>query len=88
MLHDLSTGDSIHAGRPSIVKRSGFVDARIALNQVVKVADVPDEADDDDFLTFWMDSEGDRELAIASFLSKFDPEAVKAPAPKSNQRNK
>jgi hypothetical protein len=79
MLHDLSTGQSIQAGRPSVITRSGFVDARIAISQVVKVADLPDEATDEEFASFWADSDGDQELAVASYLSKFDPEAPATP---------
>jgi hypothetical protein len=78
MLADMSTGHDIQAHRPSVVARSGFIDSRIALGQVTKVADVPDEATDEEFLAFWIDS-GDRDLAIASFLSKFDENAPAAP---------
>jgi hypothetical protein len=78
----------LNATRPSVIPRSGFIDARIALGQIVKVADVPDEATDDEFEAFWRDSDGDRDLAVASFLSKFDPEAPQAPAPKPSRRGK
>jgi hypothetical protein len=81
-LLDLSTGQTLNANRPSVVSRSSFIDSRIALSQIVKVADVPDEVTDMDFENFWRDSDGDRDLAVASFLSQFDPEAPQAPAPK------
>lgn len=88
MLTDLATGQSIQAVRPSVVPRSRFVDARIALSQIVKVADVPDDATDEEFASFWRDSDGDRELAIASFLSKFDPEAPKEPVKQNAPKNR
>lgn len=75
MLHDLATNQSLQAVRPSVISRSSFVDARIALGQIVKVADVSDEASDGEFAAFWRDSDGNRDLAVASFLSKFDPDA-------------
>jgi hypothetical protein len=78
MLTDLSTGHDLQSTRPSVIARSYFIDSRIALGQVTKIADVPDEATDEEFLAFWIDS-GDRELAIASFLSKFDENAPAAP---------
>jgi hypothetical protein len=78
-LMDLSTGHTLNANRPSVIARSGFIDSRIALGQIVKVADVPAEATDDEFEAFWRDSDGDRDLAVASFLSKFDPEAPTPP---------
>lgn len=87
-LIDLSTGQSLKSHRPSVVPLSGFLTARIALGQVAKVADVPDDATDEDFEAYWLDSDGDKDLAVASFLSKFDPDATSAPAPKTNRRNK
>ena len=82
-LIDLATGHTLNANRPSVVTRTGFVDARIALGQIVKVADVPDEATDDDFEGYWISCDGDRELAVASYLSKFDPEAPRAKSRKA-----
>lgn len=86
MLHDLSTGQSLQANRPSVINRSAFIDARIALSQIAKVADVPATVTDEDFEAFWTDSGGDRELAVASFLSQFAPEAADTPAPSNKQR--
>lgn len=87
-LLDLSTGHTLNSVRPSVIPRSGFIDARIALGQVVKVADVPDEATDEEFEAFWRDSDADRDLAVASFLSKFDPDAAKEPAAKAQRKGK
>lgn len=84
MLHDLSSGQTVQATRPSVITRTGFIDARIAINQVVKIADLPEDATDEDFVGFWTES-GDRDLAIASFVSKSDPEAA---APKPQRKGK
>lgn len=85
MLHDVTTGQNLQSIRPSVIVRSGFIDARIAINQIVKVADLPDEATDEDFASFWTES-GDRELAIASFLSKFEPAPEKPEKPVTTPR--
>ncbi len=77
MLVDSSSGESIPSSRPAVITVSQFYNSRIALNQVVKVSDVPDEASDEEFQKFWEDSDGDRDLAVASFLSSFDAEAPK-----------
>lgn len=87
-LLDLSTGHALNSHRPSVIPRSPFIDSRIALNQIVKVADVPDEATDEAFEAFWNESDGDRDLAVASFLSTFEPDAAKAPATKNTRKVK
>ena len=84
LLHDLSTGQTLQSSRPSVIARSGFIDARIALSQITKIADVPDQASDEDFADYWATSEGDRDLAIASYLSTFEQPA--APEPKKRSK--
>jgi hypothetical protein len=88
MLVDMGTGQTIQASRPSVIDRSPFVDARIALNQVVKIADLSAEATDGEFAEFWRES-GERDLAISSFLSKFDASApaedAEAPKKRGNK---
>lgn len=76
MLTDMSNGQTIQSHRPSVVERTSFVDARSALGQIVKLADVPDEATDTDFAGYWTDA-GQADLAISSFLSQFEVEAEK-----------
>lgn len=77
LLLDLSTGDTLEAHRPSVVSRSGFLDARIALHQVTKLADLPDDATDAEFAGYWTESEGDKALAVESYLSKFEAPVAK-----------
>jgi hypothetical protein len=75
MINDLSTGDALYSSRPGVIELSPFIESRIAINQIRKVEDVPDEATDAEFEAFWRDSDGKRDLAIDSFLSKFAPAA-------------
>ena len=79
MLLDIGEGQAIQSHRPSVVVLSGFIQSRIALGQITKVADVPQEATDAEFEAYWNDA-GDRDLAISSYLSKFE-EAPKPKAP-------
>lgn len=79
MLVDMAAGQTIPAFRPAVVARTAFIDARIALGQIVKVADLPAEATNEEFQAYWKEA-GDRDLAISSFLSKFEPAAEEAPA--------
>lgn len=72
MLLDLGANQSMDAFRPSVVARSAFIDARIALSQIVKISDVPDDATDAEFAEYWDSADGDKELAVSSYLSKFD----------------
>ncbi|KQS84260.1 hypothetical protein [Rhizobium sp. Leaf383] len=82
-LIDLSVGQHIAPHRPSVVLMTDFVIARTTLNQIAKIAELPDEAADADFEGFWLES-GDRDLAISSFLSTFEQED--APAAKRKGR--
>ncbi|MGO7308754.1 hypothetical protein ACCS91_33405 [Rhizobium ruizarguesonis] len=79
MLSDLGTGDVIYAGRPSVVELSPFIEARVAISQVRKEADLTADATDDEFATYWTESEGNRDLAVESFLSKFGVDKPVAP---------
>lgn len=82
MLLDIGAGQALQSHRPSVIEMSGFVHQRIALGQIVKVADLPDEATEAEFSEFWEASEN-RELAISSYLSKFED-----PAPVTSTRKK
>jgi len=77
MLTDISTGQTIYNHRPGVIEQSVFFDARIALGQISKLADLTADATDEEFDKFWVDSDGKSELAVDSFLSKFGI----APAP-------
>lgn len=71
MLIDSITGNPIEHNRPSVVEPSGFIQHRSMIQQVKHIADLSDEATDAEFHKYWKESEGDKDLAIASFVEKF-----------------
>lgn len=81
-LLDGFSGDLISAHRPSVVEKTTFITARVAVEQAVIVAEVPDEATDERFAKHWAESEGDLDLAVQSFLATFEAvEGDASPAP-------
>lgn len=69
-------GQSIKARRPSVVVNSNFVQDRIGRNQVRVIAELKDEATDEEFASYLRESDGDIALAVDSFISEFGKEAV------------
>lgn len=81
LLVDTISGEVIYEDRPSIVTDTSFVHGRAALGQVSIIKnDLPEEASDDTFKTFWLESDKNEELAISSYLSSMEkaksPEAA------------
>ena len=72
-LLDSHQGVYIEPGRPAIVEMSEFINQRTMLGQLRKVGDVPDTASDAEFAKYWHDSEGNKDLAVSSYLSSFEP---------------
>lgn len=66
-------GQLLPAHRPAVLEKTGFIGQRISLGQVRILAEVNDEATDAEFEQYLRESDGDRELALASFQSAFDP---------------
>jgi hypothetical protein len=88
-LLDGLSGDLISAHRPSVVKKTSFVTARLAIEQVKIVTEVPDAATDEAFAKHWKDSDGDIDLAVQSFLATFEAvegEAAPVPAKKTSAK--
>lgn len=77
LLHDMNTGDLAESFRPSVVTRSVFIDQRIAAGQLRLIANLKEEASDEEFHSYWREA-GDKELAVSSFLSKFGADAEHA----------
>lgn len=75
---------AIEPGVPAVIERTEFFDARTMLGQVSILSNLRDEATNEEFKQYWKEAEGDRELAVASFLSAFGP--VTAAPKKSNKR--
>lgn len=61
----------VAADRPSVVKRSDFINQRAMLGQLNFLGDVNDEASDEEFENFYNESDRKMDLAVDSFMSKF-----------------
>ena len=70
----------------TLVVNSAFVESRCIAGQLRLIAQVSDEATDGEWRQFEKECEGDQELAVAAFVSKFPlektkPEPVLGPEP-------
>ena len=62
-----------HYDRPSVVSPSGFLDSRISVGQVkVLAGNLPDMANDSDFVAYYKDSGRDADLAVSAYVSSFE----------------
>lgn len=80
----------VEPGRPYVVPQCAFCDQFAALGRLsVLRTDLPDSANDADWMGFWTESHGNLDLAIESYLSTLDvdpePEAA---APKKRAAKK
>lgn len=73
MIMDISQRNNIvEAERPSVIEMTAFMHHRSAVNQIQVIEkDLPEDATDENFLSFWKDAEGDEKLAVESFMSQF-----------------
>ena len=78
----LGDGRLIRSQGYTVVERSEFVHARTVLGQVRTVGEVNDDATDEEWLKFVSESDGDLELALASFVSSFPTTGSKGAAPR------
>lgn len=67
--------------RPSVVRKSNFIETQIANKNLTIICEVPPEATDDEFAGVWEDSKGDYELAVAAFRSMYEDK----PAPRQRK---
>ena len=74
-------GHVVPAFRPSVATLTAFLSARAAAGQLRVIANVSDEATDEEFQAYLKDSE-DVSLAIAAFTEAYSVESRAAPAPK------
>lgn len=81
-------GQLVPAHRPAVVEFSNLLQSRAVKGEILVVSNrLKTEATDAEFAKFWSESEGDRELAIKSFLSAFELEAeVVESAPKTTKK--
>lgn len=76
---------TIHRLRPTVVENSDFVQRQVAVKQCrILATDLPDEATDNEFVAFWIESGKDKELAIESFKASF---LVPTPAPSPRRKS-
>lgn len=76
VLMDPNNGQIVEQ-KPSLITHTQFIAVRIGLGEIkILVADVPDEATNEEFQKFIVDSEGNHDLAIDSFMSQYKPELV------------
>ena len=69
-------GQEIHYNRPTVVEPSGFITNHIGiLNIRVLSNELPDEATDAEFAV-WFAECGDKDLAVSSFIAKFQAEGA------------
>lgn len=76
----LEKGEVVEAHRPSVVSVTATVQTRLASGKLKLIApDLPDTANDADFLKFWREAGRDEALAIDSYLSQFKLKEEVAP---------
>lgn len=79
----------IEAGRPYIVPACTFCDHFASLGRLnILRTDLPDTANDADWKGFWVESKGNLDLAIESYMSTLEVVEEEAPKPKASHRAK
>lgn len=73
-LVDFENGTIIQADRPTVVVPTTFTSARAALGQVRFLANLKDEATDEEFAEYVKQTPDDIDFAIEAFKSAFSPE--------------
>lgn len=88
-------GAVIRSHRPSVAVNSHLISSRAAIGQITVLGNVNDEATDDEFAVYWKETEGDKKLAVASFLEAYavtdEPATVvttEAPKPRKGKNAK
>lgn len=80
-LLDPYTGDYLPFNRPCVVNTNEFMATRISLEQLKLLGMVTDKATDKEFVAYLKDSgkpsKKATDLAVASFISAFEPEEDK-----------
>ena len=76
-------GHRVPFNRPAVLPTSHFVQQYTATAALRVLAQVNDDATDQEFVTYLESSEGDQELAVSSFAAAFPVEGAEdPPAPK------
>lgn len=88
MLVEPSTREVVESSRPCVVSKTSFFAERIGLNQLSSLGEVPDEASDIEFRDYWRDCGKDADMAVSSYIAKFQPEAEEEPEEPKRQTRK
>jgi len=85
-LIDASQRLEINKNTPTVVRSTPFVEERLAMGHLRTLAQVSDDATQAELVKYVKESDGDLTLAVAAFVSAFDPypqvePAQEAPAP-------
>lgn len=61
---------SVEADRPGVVTPTSFINRAMADGRLTMLAQLADTATDADFLETWVSADGDRTLAVESYISQ------------------
>lgn len=73
-LKDIETGQLVPFNRPAVIRPTGFFEAKIFKGQMRRLADLDDQATDEEFQNYLRDSDNAVPLAVAAFKSAFGVE--------------
>lgn len=88
-LYAYSPEQFVQAHRPSVVRSTAFINQHMAAKRCLVLAQVNDEATDEEFARYLAEAQGDKDLAIQSFVSAFPVDAkaeAEVEAPKKGRR--
>lgn len=81
LLLDPSSGLEIHWNRPTVSPMTNYIQHRMAFGQLNVIAnDLGDDATDEEFEKYFLDSKRDQDLAVQSFIAAFGPEGTRKKA--------
>lgn len=73
----------VRAHGDTVIEKSQWAQGRVSIGQLLVSAQLNDEASDAEWLKTLAESDGDRDLALASFLDRYpaDAESARRPEP-------
>lgn len=82
-------GEHVRPTRPTVVRRSSFIDSRIFKKELkLLVAELPEEASDEDFVQVWKESKKTKknreEFAAQAYAAEFEVEVEESVEPAPN----
>jgi len=74
-LIDFAQKAEINMGVPTVVRSTAFIEERLSMGQLKVLGQVGDNASQDEMAKYLSESDGDAELAVASFIAAFPVDA-------------